>query len=139
VSARESAEVSEEERRYQNGSSPHVLDVIDVPMIAAVPHLYQVENFVIDAARYWAKKGELAWADLKPLLDRPVSLWTNGDSTYNGSNDCMKLEVAAKHDYSLVLIHPETLTVHVVTEGAGFSNPRRRSGPGFATKACITG
>lgn len=28
LSARESAEVSEEERRYQNGSSPHVLDVI---------------------------------------------------------------------------------------------------------------
>lgn len=131
VSARESAEVSEEERRYENGSSPHVLDVIEIPMISAAPHLYQLENFVIDATRYWTKQGELAWVDLKPLLDKPASLWTNGDSTYRGSNDRVKLEVAAKHNYSLVLIQPETLTIHVVTEGADFSNPRRRVRAGF--------
>jgi len=126
VSARQSAEVSEEERRYQNGTSPHVLDVIDIPMIAAAPHLYQVENFVIDAECYWTKRGEVVWADLEPLLDKPTSLWTNGDSTYHGRNDRMTLEVAAKHDYSLVLIRPDTLTVHVATEGAAFSHPRRR-------------
>jgi hypothetical protein len=131
VSARPSAEVSEEERRYQNGASPQVLDVIDVPMIAAAPHLHQVENFVIDAEYYWTKRGEVVWADLKPLLDKPTSLWTNGDSTYHGGNDRVKLDVAAMHDYSLVLIHPDALTVHVVTEGAEFSNPRRRVRAGF--------
>ena len=131
VSARPSAEVSEEERRYQNGASPQVLDTIDIPMIAAVPHLYQAENFVIDSAYYWTKRGQVVWAELTPLLDNPPSLWTNGDSTYHGSNDRMRLDVAARHDYSLALIHPAELTVHVVTEGAEFSNPRRRVRAGF--------
>ena len=131
VSVRQSAEISEEERRYQNGSSPQVMEVIDIPMIAAAHQLYQVENFVIDSSCYWAKRGEVVWGDLRPLLDKPISLWTNGDSTYHGSNDRMKLDVAAKHDYSLVLINPTELTVHVVTEGAGFSNPRRRVRAGF--------
>lgn len=126
VSARPSAEISEEERRYQNGASPKVLDIIDVPMIAAAPHLHQTENVIIDARYYWSKCGEVDWASLKSLLDNPTSLWANGDSTYNGCNDRMQLDVAANHDYSLALIHPDALTVHVVTEGAEFSNPRRR-------------
>ncbi len=126
VSARPSAEVSEEERRFQNGVSPKVLDIVEIPMIAPAPHLYQVENFIIDAEYYWVKDGQSTWSDLKPLLDKPVSLWANGDSTYNGSNDRVKLEVAAKHNYSLLLIQPENLSVQVVTEGAAFRNPRRK-------------
>jgi hypothetical protein len=126
VSARQSAEVSEEERRYRNGTSPQVMDIIDIPVLAAAPHLYQVENFVIDAEYYWTKEGELLWADVSPLLDRPASLWSNGDSTYHGANDRVRLEIAAKYDYSLVLIRPDALAVTVVTEGTEFSNPRRR-------------
>jgi hypothetical protein len=139
VSARQSAEISEEERRYQNGASPKVLDIIDVPMIAPTPNLYQVENFVIDAERYWTKQGELTWPDLKPLLDRPASLWSIGDSTYHGSNDRMKLPIACKYNYSLVLMHPDALTVHVVTEGAEFSNPRRRVRAEFRYQGVLYG
>jgi hypothetical protein len=139
VSARPSAEISEEERRYQNGASPKLLDVIDVPMIAAAPHLYQTENYIIDAGYCWAKSGGVDWAALNSLLDDPASLWTNGDSTYNGSNDRMKLDVAARHDYSLALIRPDALRVHVVTEGAEFSNPRRRVRAGFRHRGVYYG
>lgn len=126
VSARPSAEVSEEERRYENGVSPRVLDIIQVPIIGARPQLYQSENYVIDADFYWAKDGELSWGDVKPLVDQPVPLWASGDSTYYGSNDRVNVAIAAKLDNSLLLIEPEDLTIKVVTEGAAFGNPKRR-------------
>jgi hypothetical protein len=81
ISARPSAEVSEEERRYETGRDPRVLDIIDIPMIAAAPVLHQTENHVIDAEHYWTKTNELPWADLKRLVDNPAMLWSNGDST----------------------------------------------------------
>jgi hypothetical protein len=126
ISARPSAEVSEEERRFENGQDPRVLDIIEIPMIAAAPSLYQTENHIIDAGYYWAKTGELPWTDLKYLVDNPASLWSNGDSTYYGLNDRVKVELASKMTNSLVLIEPENLIVQVQTEGAEFGNPRRR-------------
>ena len=38
-------EVSEEERRYEDGGDPRVLDVIDVPLLKHRPHACQVENW----------------------------------------------------------------------------------------------
>src|ERR1035438_2085128 len=40
VSARPSAEISEEERRYENGVLARVLDIIRIPIIGATPQLY---------------------------------------------------------------------------------------------------
>jgi len=102
ISARPSAEISEEERRFENGKDPRVLDIIDVPMIAAVPLLHQTENHVIDAGYYWTKKGQLPWAELKHLIDKPAPLWFNGDSTYSGLNDRVSVEHAAKMTNSLM-------------------------------------
>ena len=126
VSARPSAEISEEERRYENGVLPKVLDIIKIPMIGATPQLYQSENYVIDAEYYWVKKGELSWPDIKQLIEKPGPLWTNNDSTYYGLNDRVKIDLASKLPNSLMLIAPEDLTIKVVTEGGEFGNPRRR-------------
>lgn len=52
VSAGAYEAVSDSERRYQNGSDPQVLDVIDVPVPNPQPHDYQQENWLIDNRRY---------------------------------------------------------------------------------------
>jgi hypothetical protein len=126
VSERPSAEVSEEERRYEDGRDPRVLDIIAVPMKGPAPSLHQAENHIIDANYYWTKIGKLPWTKLRHLLDDPGKLWPNSDSTYHGLNDRVKIEVAAKLKGSLLLIKPEDLNVRVQTEGAEFGNPRRR-------------
>lgn len=117
ISARVSAEVSEEERRYENGSDPRVLDIIEVPVLAADPHLHQTENWVIDDRRYWDKKGHAAWESVAALLEKPSSLWTVGDSTQYGMNDRIGPEAAAEMKGSLVLVEPEYLQVHVGVHG----------------------
>jgi len=71
VSERPSAEVSEEERRYEDGRDPRVLDIIAVPMKGPAPSLHQVENHIIDANYYWTKIGELPWTKLWHLFDLP--------------------------------------------------------------------
>lgn len=126
VSARPSAEVSEEERRYETGQDPRILDIIDIPIIAAAPLLHQTENHIIDGEYYWTKRGELPWGELRQLVDKPETLWFNGDSTYYGVNDRVRLDTAGKMTDSLVLIQPSSLSIHVQTEGAEFGNPRRR-------------
>ncbi len=126
VSARSSGEISEEERRYENGVLPEVLDIISIPIVGAMPQLYQSENYLIDAGCYWVKKGRLSWADIKEFVDKPVPLWTSNDSTYYGLNDRVKVPIAAKLPNSLMLIAPEDLTIKVLTEGGEFGNPRRR-------------
>jgi hypothetical protein len=104
VSVRPSAEVSLKERRYENGRDPQILDVINIPMIAAVPRVHQTENHMIDAERYWTKEATLTWADLPSLVERPASLWLNGASTYHGTNDCVAQTHATQLSSSLLLI-----------------------------------
>jgi hypothetical protein len=102
------------------------LDIIDVPFLAPAPVLYQSENHVIDATRYWTKVGALAANELANLVDRPNTLWDNGDSSYYGVNDRVGIQAASLLTTSLLLIIPENLAIHVVTEGAEFGNPKKR-------------
>jgi len=132
VSARQGAEVSEEERRYEDGQSAQVLDIIKVPVIGATPVLYQSENYIIDPKFYWVKKGDFAIEELDQLLDNPPSIWMNGDSTYYGTNDRVKLDIASKLKSSLMLLKPKDLKIKVHVEGAEFGNPRRRVRAEFA-------
>ena len=127
ISARPSAEISEEERRYENGDDPRVLDIIDIPMIGASPHSYQSENFMIEAQSYWTKKAKLSWDDLKQLVDKPASLWSNSDSSYNGQNDRVKVELASQLTNSLALIEPEALNIQVKVEGVEKTRRRVRA------------
>lgn len=113
VSARATAEVSSSECKYQNNSSPKLLDIIDVPLLNTAPHNHQTENHVIDAKTWWVKRGELRWDDLEQLRERPESLWINSDHTSTGAFNCIsQAEAATLHD-SLVLIKKNAFTVQV--------------------------
>jgi len=112
VSARETAEVSFSEYRYENNTSPKLLDIIDIPLLKPEPRHHQTENHVIDAGR-WVKHGELTWSGLEQLRDRPASLWINSDSTSAGIYDRISQTEGASVMNSLVLIKPEQFSVEV--------------------------
>jgi len=115
VSTRPTAEVSFTEYRYENGQSPQLLDIIDVPLLKSVPHGHQTENHIIDAKQLWVKKGVVAWEDLEHFRDRPESIWINSDHTGQGHYDCMSQAEAATLDHSLLLIKKTNFTVEVGT------------------------
>jgi hypothetical protein len=126
VSARATGEISEEERRYEDGTSAQVLDVIDIPVVGHAVCGHQSENYVIDPNEYWVKVGAMPRAGLAQLTDHPESLWKNGDSTLAGQNDRVRIEAGRVSSGSLYLISPEQLTLHVMSEGAGIVKLRRR-------------
>ena len=125
VSVRASAEIARDERQYENGREPEILDVINIPMIAAVPRVHQTENHMIDADCYWSKTGALAWDDVEDLLDRPPKLWGASDSTHHGRHDRITPADASRFRNSLWLITPEDVVIGVLTPGADFGNPKR--------------
>lgn len=126
VSARESEEISEEERRYRDGGDPRLLDIIDVPLVAAQPNGCQQENWVIDAQAYWMKVGRASLENLGVFLDQDDVLWPNGYSTNNGLNDRIPLDLASSSTDSLRLVHLDNLTLRVFAPGDAFGNPKRR-------------
>lgn len=116
VSTRPTAAVSASESRYENNTNPKLLDIIDVPLLEAVPHNHQTENHMIDVSHRWVKVGELPWAALAQIRDTPTSLWINRDHTKgSGYFDCMsQAEAVTLHD-SLVLIKPDNFSVEIGT------------------------
>ena len=57
VSNRQSQEVSEYERQYQDGSDPKLLDVIDIPLLEHKPSGHQQENWLLDPEQFFASWG----------------------------------------------------------------------------------
>ncbi len=113
VSARPTAEVRPAECRYGRNEFPKILDIIDVPLLAAAPRIHQTENHVIDTSQRWVKVGELSMDDLPQLRDLPATLWINSDRTGAGAFNCISQEEAATLRDSLVLIRPEDFVVRV--------------------------
>src|ERR1700731_102602 len=102
VSERPTGEVSEEERRFENGQDPKPLDIIAIPMIQARPHNFQSENHLIDDQYYWAKEGQATWDQIRAAIDRiPGPLWDNSSpDTHNGVNDRVEEGLANTLDSS---------------------------------------
>lgn len=127
VSSRATGEVSEEERQYEDGSDPKLLDVISIPMTRHAPHAYQQENHVIDPGFYWQRTGRVTWNQLQLALDHPAQgIWVNGYSSYSGTNDRIPAEIAQALQSSLLLIEPKELTIWVGQPGRDFGNPKRQ-------------
>lgn len=127
VSERPTREVSEEERRYQDGSDPSVLDVIIVPMIQAEPHVHQTENHVIDDGYYWQRQRRVSWGELQKAVEDPAGpLWLNGYSSSYGSNDQVPEAHLRALSRSLYLVRPKKVRLVVASEGRTFGPARRR-------------
>lgn len=91
VSNREHQEVSWEERQFEDGTNPSVLDVIQVPLIEARPHLFQQENWLLDARFYWAKSDRLDWDALQPFVEAAEPLWLNQNNSYTDAGAKTKI------------------------------------------------
>src|SRR6266849_9791111 len=57
VSSREHEEISVQDRRYEDGHLPNLLDIISIPMLQPKPCTYQSENHLIADNYYWEKTG----------------------------------------------------------------------------------
>ena len=126
VSNRQSQEVSEYERQYQDGSDPKLLDVIDIPLLEHRPSGHQQENWLLDPEYYWSNNGKYSWDDLEQFTVSGGTLWRNGFHTHNGINDKIPLEEVAKESSSLKLVHVDDMSLNVFVPGEVFGNSKRR-------------
>lgn len=127
VSARVTQEISEEERRYEDGTDPRVLDVLTIAMTHPQAQQHQQENHVIDADRYWTKRRTMTWTDLQPATEGISGpLWLNGDSSIHGENDRVPEACLKDFTRSLYLIRPDCLTLIVGQERRQSGAARRR-------------
>ena len=118
VSNRPTQEISIEERRYQNGEDPKLLDIITIQLIGHVPHAHQRENHLIDANHYWIKQGSVAWAELADATEQfNGQLWVDGHHSYNGLNDRIPENDTLALTNSLTLQETEDLIITVGPEG----------------------
>jgi hypothetical protein len=127
VSSRPTGEISEYERRFEDGEHPQTLDVITIPLVKHHPHHYQQENHLIDDGYYWEKERTIGWGELGSIADNvPNEIWVNGYSSYNGTNDRIPEDVANSLENSLLLVQPDTLAISVSVEGAEFGDGKRK-------------
>lgn len=124
VSNRPTEEISVDERRYENGEDPSLLDIISIQMRGHVPHAHQTENHLIDSEYYWVKEGTLVWDDLDAAIaDFNGTLWVDGYHSYNGVNDRIPENRTLELGDSLTLLETEDLVIVAAHEGI---NPKRK-------------
>lgn len=123
VSDRPSHEISEEERRYEEGSDPLLLDIINVPCERHLPVAHQRENHLIDPGYYWAKQGQLAWLDVQAWLDSPATLWGVGEGSYAGLNN--RVAIGQEDGASLYLVAVERLRLLVGRKAPEYPDSKR--------------
>ena len=123
VSARETGEVALNECGYQDGSSPRVLDIIDVPVTEAIPEGYQQENWLLAPNFSWKKVGSFRASGLSPFMDTDKALWPEGYSSSYGENDRVPSMLADSLKDSLRLIKVQGLEI---SQETGYSNDRQR-------------
>ncbi len=116
-------ELSAEDRRYENGDDPQLLDVVRVPCLRPEPASHQGENHVIDSNFYWIKQGRLAWPDLCAWLDNPGTLWTLGEASYACMNN--RVAVGRENGASLYLIRVPCLRLRVGAKAPGQFDSKR--------------
>lgn len=123
ISARASHEVSEEERRFENGQDSTLLDIISIPCSQPKPSSHQRENHEIDPNYYWSLEGTLAWKDISSWLDEPSTLWGTGESSYSGLHN--RVVDGQQEGSSLYLIRASRIDLLVGPKAPQFPDSKR--------------
>jgi hypothetical protein len=126
VSSRPGHEVSFDERTYNDGTEPRLLDLIEIALTESAPSGFQSENWTLDPSRRWVRRGTLSIGELSNWADTPATLWVNGHSTYHGLNDQVPADSATALSTSLYLIKVDSLALRVFPPYAAFGDDRRR-------------
>lgn len=127
VSARQSREVSEEERRYETSEKAQLLDIVTVPLNSHSPLGHQTENHILAEDYYWAKVGTATLDQVNAQIDSyDAHFWVQAESTYHGLNDKVSEQVAAGITSSLKLIATTNLQIRVLMEEGFEGRPSRK-------------
>jgi hypothetical protein len=126
ISNRATSELSEEERRFENGRDPSVLDIVQVEMLGASAHAYQTENHIINDAYYWSFIRRATNQEILAAIDVSAgTLWGTSSSSYSGVNDRIEVFAAPQFASTLCFISVPSLQIRVSAEGARFGNMKR--------------
>lgn len=127
ISSRPGHEVSEEERRYEDGTRTQLLDIVTVPLERYVPVGHQTENNVLADDYYWRKEGDATWEQIYDMIDvYDPDFWEESESTYNGLNDKISEDDLTGIQSSLKLIHVPEIELVVRLEPGYEGLPGRR-------------
>jgi hypothetical protein len=113
VSARSGHEVNTAEQTLPDGSTPQVLDVIEVGLIMPTPTSYQSENWLLEPQHHWRRVGRWSYEDAAAVADQPPTLWSNDSSSTVGINDRVAASQLDRHKRSIGLVRVERATVVV--------------------------
>lgn len=119
-------EVSSEDRLYEDGSEPQLLDIIDIPLLRAQPEGCQQENWLLDPNYCWSRAGQFRRSQLGQLLDPAQRLWVDGVSTRYGQNDRVPNSRARSLKSSLRFIEVGSLAISVFAPSSDSWRRRRK-------------
>lgn len=120
VSSRTTHEISEVERRYQNGNTAQLLDIIEIPCIQNQPQTFQTENVLIDDRFYWRYAGKATLPQVNALTDDQADLWVNGYGSYYNMNNRVPEAFLDYSAGSLRLIRMNKINLHVSPKAPEF-------------------
>jgi len=104
--------VTDEDMKYQDGTSPQILDRVRIKCTAHTPNDYQPENYTMDSSRRWRKSGQ---ADINAVINlHPAEF--HGILFYNNDKKVTPGEIQAISDgnkYSLAFIRPSNTKINV--------------------------
>lgn len=122
VTTRPGHEISETDRRYQDGKTARLLEIITIPCAQNLPHAFQHENVLIDDRFYWQYKGRATWDEVRALVDNETDLWQNGFSAYYNNNNRVPEALLNNKGGSLRLIELDEMVLHVEPKAQNFGN-----------------
>ena len=122
ISSRPKHEISEYDRRYADGETAQLLDIIEIPCIEKMPTGHQSENVLIDDQFYWEKKGRASWDDVVALIDHDADLWASGYSAYYNRNNRVPKALIDPSAGSLRLIELDEIVLHAGPKAPDFGN-----------------